>query len=249
MTVRGHRGHIRRFFESVEKSPSRVKDCDIREYLGRFVDSPLNSYANVLKSLKVFFRDFMNMPQVVNSFKFPRRQIQLKTVPSKEELQEFYGALETARDKGLFLTYATSGLRRNEILCLEIGDVDFKNRMIRPRRNQSRTKHTWVSFFNEEAERALKRYLESRNDLDRRLFPIRNLKLIKKACKKTGIHITPQVLRRWFSCEMGRLGVPDRYIDAFCGRIPCSILERHYTDYSAERLKQIYDKAGLRVLS
>ena len=73
MTVKSHKGHIRRFFESVEKSPSRVMDCDIREYFKRFVDSPPNSYANVLKSLKVFFRDFINMPQVVSSFKFPRR--------------------------------------------------------------------------------------------------------------------------------------------------------------------------------
>jgi intergrase/recombinase len=48
---------------------------------------------------------------------------------------------------------------------------------------------------------------------------------------------------------MGELGVPDRYIDAFCGRVPRSILARHYTDYSPERLKRIYDKANLRVLS
>jgi len=47
---------------------------------------------------------------------------------------------------------------------------------------------------------------------------------------------------------MGELGVPDRYIDALCGRAPKSILARHYTDYSPERLKRIYDKAGLEVL-
>jgi hypothetical protein len=47
---------------------------------------------------------------------------------------------------------------------------------------------------------------------------------------------------------MGRLGVPDRYVDAFCGRVPQSVLARHYTDFSPERLKEIYDRAGLRVL-
>jgi len=54
--------------------------------------------------------------------------------------------------------------------------------------------------------------------------------------------------REWFYCQMGELGVPDRYIDALCGRAPKSILARHYTDYSPERLKRIYDKAGLEVL-
>jgi len=48
---------------------------------------------------------------------------------------------------------------------------------------------------------------------------------------------------------MARPGVPDRFIDAFRGRIPQSVLVRHYTDYSLENLKAIYDKAGLRVLS
>ncbi|MCD6444982.1 hypothetical protein J7L70_08325 [Candidatus Bathyarchaeota archaeon] len=61
--------------------------------------------------------------------------------------------------------------------------------------------------------------------------------------------ITPQVLREWFCCEMGRLGMPDRYVDAFCGRVPRSVLARHYTDFSPERLKEIYDRGGLEILS
>ena len=47
---------------------------------------------------------------------------------------------------------------------------------------------------------------------------------------------------------MGRLGIPDRYVDAFCGRVPRSVLARHYTDFSPGKLKEIYDKANLRVL-
>ena len=48
---------------------------------------------------------------------------------------------------------------------------------------------------------------------------------------------------------MGRLGVADRYVDAFCGRVPKSVLARHYTDFGPERLKEIYDRANLSVLS
>jgi len=69
-----------------------------------------------------------------------------------------------------------------------------------------------------------------------------------KVVRKSGVEVTPQVLRNWFCNEMGRLGVQDRYVDAFCGRVPQSFLARHYTDYSPERLKEIYEKAGLMVL-
>jgi intergrase/recombinase len=48
---------------------------------------------------------------------------------------------------------------------------------------------------------------------------------------------------------MGRLGIPDRYVDAFCGRVPRSVLARHYTDFSPEKLKEIYNKVKLKVLS
>ena len=81
------------------------------------------------------------------------------------------------------------------------------------------------------------------------MTPNVELKIWKTAYTKTGIHITHKMLRNWFCCEMGRLGVPDRYIDAFCGRVPRSILARHYTDYSPEGLKAIYDRAELKVLS
>jgi intergrase/recombinase len=74
------------------------------------------------------------------------------------------------------------------------------------------------------------------------------LNLWKKAYQETGIRITPQVLREWFCSEMVARGISDSYIDAFCGRIPRSILARHYLDYSQEKLEQIYDKADLKVL-
>lgn len=71
--------------------------------------------------------------------------------------------------------------------------------------------------------------------------------LWKAAKEETGLNITPQRLREWFFSEMFSLGVPDRYIDAFCGHVPKSILGRHYTDYSPKRLKQIYEKINPRV--
>ncbi|MGF3499613.1 MAG: integrase, partial [Candidatus Methanosuratincola sp.] len=67
--------------------------------------------------------------------------------------------------------------------------------------------------------------------------------------RNQGVKVTPKVLRFWFANEMARLGVPDRFIDAFQGRIPRSVLARHYTDYSLENLKAIYDRAELKVLS
>jgi site-specific recombinase XerD len=62
------------------------------------------------------------------------------------------------------------------------------------------------------------------------------VELWKSAREKTCIDITPQKLRQWFCSEMLRLGVSETYVDAFCGRAPKSVLARHYTDFSPEKL-------------
>ena len=59
--------------------------------------------------------------------------------------------------------------------------------------------------------------------------------------------ITPKVLRAWFCSKMGRLSVPDSYVDAFCGRIPKTVLARHYTDYSQKKLRKIYEQVELGI--
>jgi integrase/recombinase XerD len=253
-TVERHILELKRLFENAEFNPLNATRLDIRNYLKMFKDLPANSYANILKTLRVFYRDYLGRPEVIEGFKFPTRPFNAIAIPSKKELQEFYRWLKEPMAKALFLIYSTTGLRRNEVLNLRIGDIDFEKRMIIPKGSSSRTKRTWITFYNDEAEDALKEYLGSFESLDRkaRLFPVTETYFRKRWRafeRERKIRLSPQVLREWFACEMGRLGVPDRYVDAFCGRVPRSVLARHYTDFSPEKLKEIYDKANIKVLS
>jgi len=224
----------------------------LREYLSSFEAKSPATYANVLKSLKVLCRDFLGKPDLVSSFRFPNIPVEPKEIPDKKSLQQFLNEIVTTKERSLFLLYAASGLRRREILGLDVNDVDLEDRMIRPKPHEGRTKHTWVGFFNNEAAVTLKEYLSSRQDKSSKLFPMstkNERQMWRGATTKTGLSITPQVLRKWFCEEMGRLGVQDRYIDAFCGRVPKSVLARHYSDYAPDKLKEIYDSADLKVLS
>jgi integrase len=211
------------------------------------------TYKNALMALKVFFRDFLELPEVVASFKFPHQVFKPKHIVSKEQLKQFYGYLETPKEKALFMLYATTGLRREEILSLKPEDIDFDKRMITPDNHEGETKKSWVSFYNEEAETVLKEYLATKkHSRSQRLFPMQRdevVELWKVAREKTGIDIAPQKLRQWFCSEMLSLGVSETYIDAFCGRVPKSVLARHYTDFSPEKLKDIYEKAQFKVLN
>jgi integrase len=249
-TAKEYRRHMRRFLEAAKKPAGSVRAEDVRDFLKPLTNGSANTYGNALKPLKIFFRDFMKVPEAVESFKFRKAPLTPVTVPSKEQLCRFYGALRTPIAKALFLMYAATGLRKMELLSLRKDDVDWEKRMVVPRSHSGETKRSWATFFNGEAEQALKGYLATRKDDSPKLFRISPHSFIdiwKYAAQDSSVQITPQVLREWFCDEMGRLGVPDRYVDAFCGRVPSSVLAKRYSDYAPEKLKQIYDKAGLTV--
>ncbi len=242
-TAKDRTSYVRKFLLAVNKPIEEITASDIRNFLVNVE----NGKELWVKSLRLFFGQFLNKPEVIRTFKVPRKPFKPKTIPSKEELQETFNKLKTTKQKAMFLLLATSGLRSHELLSLEVEDIDLEKRMILPKQDNSETKRCWVTFFNEEAKYWLKRYLKEANIKTGRIFSkARNIRSMR--IKRFNGKIIPQVLREWFCCEMGRLGVPDRYVDAFCGRVPRSVLARHYTDFSPERLKEIYDKANLKVL-
>jgi integrase len=173
-------------------------------------------------------------------------------VPSKAEVRKGFEAQCSARAKAIYLFAATTGLRKGEMLDLTKDKVDEETRAIIPQ-HFTRKKRSGVTFYNEEAEEWLRKYHEERNgDNDPRVFVISDRKwreIWRKASEASGTKITAQVLRSWFSTEMGELSVPDRYVDVFQGRAPRSVLAKHYTGKGLERLKRIYDKAELKVLN
>lgn len=222
-----------------------LDEGSIRDYLSTVE----HGYPNAVKAVRVFFRRYLKS-DAAQAFKVPQPQHVFKKIPTNEEIQKFYRALPDWRSRALFLFYASSGRRRSEILELRLEDVDFERQMLSPLDRESKTKRTWFSFFNEEAHEAYRKYRRQTRPNNGFLFEGTGHanEFFKRTSDKTGIKVSPQVLREWFCSEMGELGVADRYVDAFCGRVPRSVLARHYTDFSPERLKEIYEKAGLRVL-
>ena len=127
--------------------------------------------------------------------------------------------------------------------------------MLTPRNHSGSTKSSWISFYNEEAAKVVQEYRDSLTPYQEKtgkLFPMSSRDFKREWSKtraESGISLKVKDLRDWFCSEMGSLGESDRYVDAFCGRVPRSILARHYTDYSPERLKEICEKTNIKVLN
>lgn len=200
------------------------------------------TYRWYLCALKVFCRDFLCKGEWVATLKFPKIRVNLITdLPSRQQLTLFFNALPHDKAKAIFLLYCSSGLRKSEIRYAKT--IPEKRCIIPTSHEQQSTKNSYVSFYNLETEYYLRKV-----NFDVNAAEISIRRWFKIAYVKTQIHITPQMLRQWFCCEMVMLNVPDRYVDAFCGRIPKSVLSQRYTNYGIETLRAIYDKANLIIL-
>jgi len=255
-TIQHHTGWIKRLLSEVRIYPPKIEDY--RGFLRKWKrNSGVYHYSNAIKAVRVFTL-FLGCEQIGKSFKFPKIDRPIIVVKKKSELKKFYSiGLSQLGDKALFLVLATSGLRHHEATGLRLKDVNIEKSMIIPNNGKGTfrgTKNTFVTFFNSEAKRILRQFISSqeigeKDKIFRKGFGKSGITYRwHKASDKSGVKLKPSDLRDWFCNEMGKLGVADRYIDAFCGRVPRSILGRHYTDYSPELLKEIYEKADLKII-
>ena len=167
-TVDVHARYVGRLLKHADKPPEKVTQSDIIVYLDTEGDLSAATRMNIIGSLRVFFRDFLDR-NVMDAFEMPSKSAKPTDVPSKAELQTFYEALENPKYKAIFLFAASSGLRSGELLSLTMDDIDEDKRMLIPDRESS-TKQSWVTFYNEEAAEALEVFKPERKPDDERVF-------------------------------------------------------------------------------
>ncbi|MEM2906429.1 MAG: site-specific integrase, partial [Candidatus Bathyarchaeia archaeon] len=198
------------------------------------------------------------------------RKVYEKSVPSMDGLRRFDEALgRVGMNRGerhrlhlgervlllsrvTFLGLLSSGLRLAEFLGLRQEDVDFSTRMVRPGgRPSETTKRSLFSFLTREAMDALQAYrdryppgregllfLSRREVLHGTCNKVQNA--FREASRLSGVRVNPHLLRSVFADRLGIVGIPDRFIDAFEGRLKDEELQRHYSDYRPEKLKVLH---------
>ena len=84
---------------------------------------------NIIGALRVFFRDFLDS-EVMDAFEMPSKSATPTDVPSKDDFQTFYDALENLKCKVVFLFAVTSSLRSAELFEQMMADINEGERML-----------------------------------------------------------------------------------------------------------------------
>lgn len=225
-----------------------IQEQDIVDYL-RFLktDGKSMSYMNqMLNSIKFYYETVMGMPNRFYQIDRPKKKKVLPKVLSEEEVADMIKCTDNVKHRCIVSLLYSAGLRRSELLNLEIKDIDSKRMVIYVRdAKQGKDRHTLLServlkdlrvYFKE--YRPKKYLFESPDGGQYSHTSVTNV--VKRAAEWAGIqkNVTPHMLRHSFATHLLEHGTDIRYIQELLGHNSTMTTEI-YTHVAVNQIKDI----------
>ena len=179
-----------------------------------------------------FRRRFLRYFKETDDCESPRKLI------SVEEMSALVNSILNPRDRAIVLLLAKTGIRREELVQIDISDVNWPNQsiMLKPRAKRSNR----LIFFDEECNSILKYWVEVREDYaqegERALFTndhgnrinadrvyeivtgnAERLGFHNRKSKNPSDHFFPHCFRHWFTTHLLRNGMRREYVQELRG--------------------------------
>lgn len=163
----------------------------------------------------------------------PRKLISIK------EMTLLVNSILDTRDKAIVLLLAKTGIRRGELIAIDVGDIDWADQSITLKRKKFKKRSNRKVFFDDETSRILKHWLIQRSKLDPQSPAIfigehgdrlkRNgvysmvvkyaerVELHDPMSDRTEDHFSPHCFRHWFTTWLRRAGMDREKIKVLRG--------------------------------
>jgi len=192
----------------------------------------------VLPVRRQFFKRYKN-----NSDAHTRKLI------SEHDMSMLINSTIDIRDKAIITLLAKTGIRRNELITLDISDIDFIELKIRLKPTAKRTNRTVL--FDEETAFILRRWLKIRAGMNHKDNPALFLnaygdrlhrsgvyEVVTTSAERVGLHdpksdrledhFTPHCCRHWFTTHLRRAGMPREFIQELRGDASRETMDIYY---------------------
>ncbi len=170
--------------------------------------------------------------QFLRSYKKDRGSNSERKLISIEEMKILLNSILEVRDRALITLLAKTGIRRGELISIDVDDIDWLESSItlKPKRKRSNR----MIFFDDETARVLKRWIRLREQRDPKSNALfigeqggrlqRNgvYTVVTKYAQRVGLHnpdsdkmedhFSPHCCRHWFTTHLRRAGMPREFI-------------------------------------
>lgn len=165
---------------------------------------------------------------------------QMRQLISVDDMAKLINSTLDVRDKAIITLLAKTGIRRKELITLDVDDIDWVDQSIRLKPTPKRTNRT--VFFDDETAIILHRWKmarETRNEKDIKALFINNLGTrlnrngvylaVTRPAERLGLHnpnsdrmedhFSPHCCRHWFTTHLRRAGMAREFIQELRGDV------------------------------
>ena len=165
---------------------------------------------------------------------------QMRQLISVDDMAKLINSTLDVRDKAIITLLAKTGIRRKELITLDVDDIDWVDQSIRLKPTPKRTNRT--VFFDDEAAIILHRWKmarETRNEKGSNALFINNLGTrlnrngvylaVTRPAERLGLHnpnsdrmedhFSPHCCRHWFTTHLRRAGMAREFIQELRGDV------------------------------
>jgi len=246
-TIKSYLHYITNFLKYTSKSPRAVTGDEVRDYLEDLADKNVSSSTlNSAYSALLFYfgkilhrRFFVNIPRAKKSKKLPE-------VFTVVEVKKILGTIKNVKHKLFLGLMYSSGLRLSETICVKVGDLNFKEKLLIVRSGKGDKDR--MTILSDKVAGVLEKYVKNKQPNDLTFESNRGGKLsersaqkaFEEALKASGIkrHGTCHSLRHSFATHLLENGTDIRYIQELLGHAKLQTTQI-YTHVANNNLKNI----------
>ena len=134
ITTRKYLQVVTEFAKYFGKSPDRLGPNELRTYQAYLLKERKltpGSVINQVAALRFFFVKTLKRHQFREFLPYPRDRRRLPTVLSREEVARLIDGAGTLFRRTLLMTLYATGMRRSELACLKVSDIDSQRMILR----------------------------------------------------------------------------------------------------------------------
>ena len=134
ITTRKYLRVVTEFARYFGKSPDRLGPNELRTYQAYLLKERKltpGSVINQVAALRFFFVKTLKRHQFREFLPYPRDRRRLPTVLSQEEVARLIDGAGTLFRRTLLMTLYATGMRRSELACLKVSDIDSQRMILR----------------------------------------------------------------------------------------------------------------------
>lgn len=264
--------HIKDFLKTVDE-PILTSQSDLRAHLAALQkkEYKASTYKSYYAALNAFY-DFLIFEELVKKNPIPNfrkrylshvmkiSQGEKRQIISVQELKDLLHQATDIQDKALITTLAKTGLRRGELLDLQVKDIDLSKQQIRLQDKAKRSRT--IVFMDKELSAVMEEYLSWREHRAKshwlwishrggRIHKDRPGEMIAQHATALGLHqhgapleqrLTCHCFRHFFTTELFRAGMDPQYIKWLRGDSLQKEAWQIYNHIDPEHVREEYER-------